>query len=64
MRYEVDMREVRRGKLVLGIADGRVFADDICVYIARDMRVALIAPTACPRNDDRIIAARRGCAAD
>jgi 3-hydroxymyristoyl/3-hydroxydecanoyl-(acyl carrier protein) dehydratase len=42
VRYEVDMRQVRRGKLVLGIADGRVLADDTCVYVARDMRVALI----------------------
>jgi 3-hydroxyacyl-[acyl-carrier protein] dehydratase/trans-2-decenoyl-[acyl-carrier protein] isomerase len=46
VRYEVDMRQVRRGKLVLGIADGRVLADDTCVYFAKDMRVALIAPTA------------------
>jgi 3-hydroxyacyl-[acyl-carrier protein] dehydratase/trans-2-decenoyl-[acyl-carrier protein] isomerase len=46
VRYEVNMRQVRRGKLVLGIADGRVLADDTCVYFAKDMRVALIAPTA------------------
>lgn len=46
VRYEVDMRQVRRGKLVLGIADGRVLADDTCVYLAKNMRVALIAPTA------------------
>jgi 3-hydroxyacyl-[acyl-carrier protein] dehydratase / trans-2-decenoyl-[acyl-carrier protein] isomerase len=44
VRYEVDMRQVRRGKLVLGIANGRVLADDACVYIAKDMRVGLIAP--------------------
>jgi 3-hydroxyacyl-[acyl-carrier protein] dehydratase/trans-2-decenoyl-[acyl-carrier protein] isomerase len=44
VRYEVDMRQVRRGRLVLGIADGRVLADDTCVYLASDMRVALIAP--------------------
>jgi 3-hydroxyacyl-[acyl-carrier protein] dehydratase/trans-2-decenoyl-[acyl-carrier protein] isomerase len=43
VRYEVDMRQVRRGKLALGIANGRVFADDSCVYLARDMRVGLIA---------------------
>jgi 3-hydroxyacyl-[acyl-carrier protein] dehydratase/trans-2-decenoyl-[acyl-carrier protein] isomerase len=43
VRYEVDMRQVRRGRLVLGVADGRVLADDICVYVARDMRVGLIA---------------------
>ena len=28
VRYEVDMNKVRRGKLVLGIANGRVLADD------------------------------------
>lgn len=43
VRYEVDMRQVRRGRLVLGIADGRVFADNACVYVAREMRVSLIA---------------------
>lgn len=42
VRYEVDMRQVRRGRLVLGIADGRVFADDACVYVAEDMRVSLV----------------------
>jgi 3-hydroxyacyl-[acyl-carrier protein] dehydratase / trans-2-decenoyl-[acyl-carrier protein] isomerase len=40
------MRHVRRGKLAVAIANGRVFADDICVYVARDMRVGLIAPAA------------------
>jgi 3-hydroxyacyl-[acyl-carrier protein] dehydratase/trans-2-decenoyl-[acyl-carrier protein] isomerase len=44
VRYEVSMRQVRRGKLAVGIANGRVFADDTCVYFARDMRVGLIAP--------------------
>ena len=28
VRYEVSMRQVRRGKLAVGIADGSVFADD------------------------------------
>ena len=42
VRYEINMRQVRRGRLALGIADGRVLADDACVYIARDMRVGLI----------------------
>ncbi|MBR1219291.1 bifunctional 3-hydroxydecanoyl-ACP dehydratase/trans-2-decenoyl-ACP isomerase [Bradyrhizobium sp. U87765 SZCCT0131] len=46
VRYEVDMRQVRRGRLVLGIADGRVFADDACVYVAAEMRVGLVAPQA------------------
>jgi 3-hydroxyacyl-[acyl-carrier protein] dehydratase/trans-2-decenoyl-[acyl-carrier protein] isomerase len=44
VRYEVDIRQVRRGRLVLGIADGRVLADDLCVYVAKDMRVSLITP--------------------
>src|SRR6195952_5008576 len=39
VRYDIDMRQVRRGRLVLGIADGRVLADDTCVYVANDMRV-------------------------
>ena len=43
VRYEVDMRLVRRGKLAVGIADGSVFADGACVYLVRDMRVGLIA---------------------
>lgn len=44
VRYEIDMRQVRRGQLVIGVADGRVFADNACVYVAKDMRVSLIAP--------------------
>ena len=41
VRYEVAMRMVRRGKLVLGIADGRVLADGVCVFMAKGMRVGL-----------------------
>jgi 3-hydroxyacyl-[acyl-carrier protein] dehydratase/trans-2-decenoyl-[acyl-carrier protein] isomerase len=44
VRYEVDLRQVRRGKLVLGVANGRVFADGVCVYVASDLKVGLIAP--------------------
>ena len=36
------MRRVRRGRLVLGIADGRVFADGEKIYTAKDMRVGLV----------------------
>ena len=46
VRYEIDIRQVRRGKLVLGMADGRVLADDTCVYVAQDMKVSLIPPSA------------------
>lgn len=44
VRYEVDLKRVKRGKLVLGIADGRVFADDRRVYTAQDMKVGLFNP--------------------
>jgi 3-hydroxyacyl-[acyl-carrier protein] dehydratase/trans-2-decenoyl-[acyl-carrier protein] isomerase len=43
LRYVISMRLVRRGKLAVGVANGRVFADDACVFVARDMRVGLIA---------------------
>ena len=43
VRYEVSMRQVRRGKLAVAIANGSVFADEACVYLAKDMRVGLIA---------------------
>jgi 3-hydroxyacyl-[acyl-carrier protein] dehydratase/trans-2-decenoyl-[acyl-carrier protein] isomerase len=46
VRYEVDMRQVRRGKLALGVADGRVLADGVPVFTAKSMRVGLIAPPA------------------
>ncbi|WEK02794.1 MAG: bifunctional 3-hydroxydecanoyl-ACP dehydratase/trans-2-decenoyl-ACP isomerase [Candidatus Devosia phytovorans] len=46
VRYEIDMRQVRRGRLVVGAADGRVFADGALVYQAHDMKVSLIAPVA------------------
>lgn len=42
VRYEVSLRPVLGGRLPLGIADGSVYADGACVYVARDMRVTLI----------------------
>ena len=42
VRYEVDLKRVKRGRLVLGIADGRLFADDKLIYTAEDMRVGLM----------------------
>jgi len=44
VRYEVDLKRVKRGKLVLGIADGRVFADDMQVYSMKDLKVGLFKP--------------------
>jgi 3-hydroxyacyl-[acyl-carrier protein] dehydratase/trans-2-decenoyl-[acyl-carrier protein] isomerase len=41
VRYEITMRQVRRGRLVLGFADGRMLADEVCVCRAEDMRVGL-----------------------
>ena len=42
VRYEVSLKRVRRGKLAIGIADGRLFADDACVYTAADLSVGMI----------------------
>lgn len=41
VRYEVDVRQVRRGRTAMGVADGRLFADEACVYVASDLRVAM-----------------------
>lgn len=46
VRYEVNVRQVRRGGTTLGVANGRLFADDTCVYVASDLRVAMIRATA------------------
>ncbi|MGV7031117.1 3-hydroxyacyl-[acyl-carrier-protein] dehydratase FabA [Methylobacterium symbioticum] len=39
--YGVDLKRVRQGKLVLGIADGWLEADGKRIYEAQDLRVAL-----------------------
>jgi len=41
VRYEIDVRRVMKGSLVLGIADGAVFADGRRIYEASDLRVGL-----------------------
>ncbi len=41
VRYEIDIRRVMKGSLVLGIADGSLFADDRKIYEANDLRVGL-----------------------
>ncbi len=43
VRYEIDIRRAMRGKLVLGIGDGKMFADDRPIYEAKDLRVGLFA---------------------
>lgn len=41
VRYELDIRRVMTGRLVLGVADGRLIADGKKIYEARDLRVGL-----------------------
>jgi 3-hydroxyacyl-[acyl-carrier protein] dehydratase/trans-2-decenoyl-[acyl-carrier protein] isomerase len=41
VRYEVSLRRVRRGKLTLGVANGRLLADEACIYTATDLRVSM-----------------------
>jgi len=41
VRYTVDVKRVRAGKLVLGIADGKLEADGKVIYEVGDMRVGL-----------------------
>lgn len=42
VRYEISMRQVRRGKLALGVANGRLLVDGACVYTASDLKVGMI----------------------
>ncbi len=44
VRYEMNVRQVRRGQTAMAVANGRLFADDVCVYVASDLRVAMIRP--------------------
>lgn len=41
VRYEIDIRRVMSRPMVLGIADGRLYADDRQIYEAKDLRVGL-----------------------
>ncbi len=41
VRYEIDIRRVMRGKLVLAVADGQTWVDGRLIYTATDMRVGL-----------------------
>ncbi|ALE03382.1 3-hydroxyacyl-[acyl-carrier-protein] dehydratase FabA [Bartonella ancashensis] len=41
LEYGIDFKRIRRGNLVLGIADGWVKADEEVIYKAGDLRVAL-----------------------
>ena len=41
-RYEVSIRQARRGRLGMAIATGRLFADGECIYTADNLRVGMI----------------------
>jgi 3-hydroxyacyl-[acyl-carrier protein] dehydratase / trans-2-decenoyl-[acyl-carrier protein] isomerase len=43
--YGVDLKRVFKSKLVLGIADGWLEADGTRIFEAKDLRVALVAPS-------------------
>lgn len=44
--YQIDVKRVINRKLVLGIADGKVLADGVVIYEAKDLRVGLFENTA------------------
>jgi 3-hydroxyacyl-[acyl-carrier protein] dehydratase / trans-2-decenoyl-[acyl-carrier protein] isomerase len=46
VRYEIDIKRIFKSRLVLGVADGAVFADDKQIYSAKDLRVGLFQPDA------------------
>ncbi len=46
VRYEISIKRAIRGRLVMGIADGQVFADDQKIYQAKDLKVGLFKPEA------------------
>ncbi|SFN65474.1 3-hydroxyacyl-[acyl-carrier-protein] dehydratase FabA [Dokdonella immobilis] len=45
VRYEIHVRRVMRGKLVMVIADGQTFVDDREIYVAKDLRVGMFQST-------------------
>jgi 3-hydroxyacyl-[acyl-carrier protein] dehydratase/trans-2-decenoyl-[acyl-carrier protein] isomerase len=42
LRYEIDIRRAIRTSLVMGVADGAVFADDQKIYQAEGLKVGLV----------------------
>jgi 3-hydroxyacyl-[acyl-carrier protein] dehydratase/trans-2-decenoyl-[acyl-carrier protein] isomerase len=46
VRYEVDIRQARRGRLAIGVANGRLLADGVRVHDAEGLRVSMVAPGA------------------
>jgi 3-hydroxyacyl-[acyl-carrier protein] dehydratase/trans-2-decenoyl-[acyl-carrier protein] isomerase len=52
VRYEIDIKRAIRRKLVLGIADGRMYADDELIYQSKDLRVGLFVPPSESKEQD------------
>ncbi len=52
VRYEIDIKRAIRRKLVLGIADGRMYADDELIYQSKDLRVGLFIPPSETKEQD------------
>jgi 3-hydroxyacyl-[acyl-carrier protein] dehydratase/trans-2-decenoyl-[acyl-carrier protein] isomerase len=46
VRYEVSLKQVRRGKLAVGVANGKLYADEACIYTAEGLRVGMIGGSA------------------
>jgi 3-hydroxyacyl-[acyl-carrier protein] dehydratase/trans-2-decenoyl-[acyl-carrier protein] isomerase len=49
--YNIDIKRVMRLKLVLGIADGWLSADDEIIYRAKDLRVGLFKQDSAPHPE-------------
>ena len=47
--YGIDIKRVVRSKLVLGVADGWLSADDSLIYRASDLKVGLFRQDAAPQ---------------
>lgn len=45
VRYQIDIRRAKRGKVPLVITEGKTFVDDQLIYTANDMRVGLFQST-------------------
>ncbi|MGI9305537.1 MAG: 3-hydroxyacyl-[acyl-carrier-protein] dehydratase FabA [Gammaproteobacteria bacterium] len=43
--YQIDIKRLITRKLVMGIADGKMFVDDREIYVAKDLRVGLFTST-------------------
>ena len=41
VRYEIDMKKVIQRSLHMGVGDGKVFADGVHIYSAKDLKVGL-----------------------